>query len=194
MAKPKQGARRRVRGLVTAMLAGGAFALAAAPAQAQVPGFDLYLGAGLGQSDANAGPLEFTDIDEKDMSWKIIGGVRFASVFGAELNYIDFGKVSADEGAVDYKGLAAFGMFYVPLPLPVLDLYAKAGLARVDADVDIVDYSTDDTRFAWGFGAQLELGSWALRGEYERFRLKDSGEGLSVKPSMISLSFTKSFL
>src|SRR5690606_6735955 len=168
MAKPKQGARRRDRGLVTAMLAGGAFALAAAPARAQVPGFHLYLAAGLGQNQANARPLgltdigekdmawqhtgdvrieavygaELTDIDEKDMAWKIIGGVRMASVFGAELTYIDFGKVSADEGAVEYKGLAAFGMFYVPLPLPVLDLYAKAGLARVDADVDLVG-STD---------------------------------------------------
>ena len=194
MANLNLESRRKVRTLFPAVLAGGALALAAAPAQAQVPGFDLYIGAGLGQSDANTGPLEFTDIDDKDMSWKILGGVRFASMFGAELNYIDFGKVSADEAAVDYKGLAAFGMFYVPLPMPVLDLYAKAGVARVDADVDAFDYSTDDTRFAWGLGAQFKLGSWALRGEYERFRLKDNDEGLAVKPSMLSLSITRSFL
>lgn len=184
---------RRFRHLSAAVLAAGACALAAAPAQAQVPGIDFYLGAGVGQSDADVDPIELTDIDETDLAWKIIGGVRFASIFGAELNYIDFGKVSADNGQVEYKGLAAFGMFYLPLPLPALDVFAKAGVARVDVDIDAFDYSTDDTRFAWGLGAQFKIGSWALRGEYERFRVKDS-VGLSAKPSMLTLGFTKSFL
>jgi hypothetical protein len=170
----------------------GALALASAPAQAQVPGVDLYIGGGLGQSNLglSAAELGTLDFDEKDMAWKLFGGLRMASVFGAELAYIDFGKPNGDDAQVKYKGLAAFGMFYVPLPLPVLDIYAKAGLARLDADLEVgVDsLSTDDTKFAYGAGLQLKFGSLAIRGEYERFKVDDAD------PTLLSISFSKSFL
>lgn len=180
--------RRKVRHLVAALAGAGALGLAAAPAHAQVPGLDFYLGAGIGQSNADIDDVDIADLDKKDMGWKIIGGVRVASILGAELNYIDFGKASGDGLEMEYKALAAYGLFYVPLPLPILDVYAKAGLAKLDVDIDAEDFSTDDTKFAYGLGAQLKFGSWAIRGEYERFKVED------VKPSLLSLSFTKSFL
>ncbi|MFO7325459.1 MAG: porin family protein [Pseudomonadota bacterium] len=183
------GARLKSRHLLAALAACGALGLAAAPAQAQgIPGVDFYIGAGIGQSNADLDDIEFTDLDDKDTAWKLFGGVRFASVFGAELDYIDFGKATSEEADAKYKGLAAFGLFYLPLPLPVLDVYAKAGLARVDVDVDVGDFSTDDTKFAYGLGVQFKLGSWAIRGEYERFKVEDS------KPSLISVGISKSFL
>lgn len=180
--------RSKVRHLVAALAGAGALSLVAAPAHAQVPGVDFYLGAGIGQSNADIDDVSITDLDEKDLGWKIIGGVRIASVLGAELNYIDFGKASGDGAELKYKALAAYGLFYAPLPLPILDVYAKAGLARIDVDIDVDDFSTDDTKFAYGLGAQLKFGSWAIRGEYERFKVEGS------KPSLLSLSFTKSFL
>lgn len=185
---------RKIRHLVAALVGAGAMGLAAAPAHAQVPGVDLYVGAGLGQSNADIDDIEISNLDETDMAWKIIGGVRFASVLGAELNYVNFGKASGDGADLEYKGLAAYGLFYVPLPLPILDLYAKAGVAKVDVDIDAADFSTDDTQFAYGLGAQLKFGTWAIRGEYERFKVKDGDLDISSKPSLLSLSFTKSFL
>ncbi len=179
--------------MLAALVACGALGLAAAPAHAQVPGVDFYLGASIGQSNADLDNLpEVSDIDEKDTAWKIVGGVRIASVFGAELNYIDFGSAGIDAVSADYKGLAAYGLFYLPLPLPILDVYAKAGLAKIDLDIDAEDFSADDTKFAYGLGVQLKLGSWAIRGEYERFKISDSG--LGAKPSLLSVGFTKSFL
>jgi hypothetical protein len=178
-----------VRNGVAALLAIGALGVVSAPAAAQVPGVDLYVGVGIGQSDADIGDgLPDVDFDDKDTAWKVFGGVRAASMFGAELAYINFGKPDGDVSEVEYKGLAGFGVFYVPLPLPVVDIFAKAGLARVDVDIDAANISTDDTKFAYGIGAQLKLGSFALRGEYERFKVE------GAKPSLLSLSFTKSFL
>lgn len=181
------------RHLVALLAAGGALAMASAPAQAQVPGIDFYLGAGIGQSNADIDDIEIPDLDDKDTAWKVFGGFRFASMFGAELNYIDFGEASGDGAAVEYKGLAAYGLFYLPLPLPILDVYAKAGLAKVDVDIDAADFSTDDTQFSYGLGVQLKFGSFAVRGEYERFKVKDGDLDISSNPSLLSIGFSKSF-
>lgn len=172
----------------------GACGLAAAPAQAQVPGIDFYIGAGIGQSNADFDDLEIPDFDDKDMAWKVFGGVRLASIFGAELQYFDFGTAGGSGVDADYKGLGAYGLVYLPLPLPILDVYAKAGVAKVDLDIDSEDFNTDDTQFSYGLGLQLKLGSWGIRGEYERFKVKDGDLDLSANPSLWSVSFTKSFL
>jgi hypothetical protein len=185
MAIFKKSASIKLRQGVALLGAVGALALASAPAQAQVPGLDLYIGAGIGQSNAD---IDVPDFDAKDLAWKVVGGMRVASVLGAELAYINFGKPGGDAYAVKYKGLAAYGLFYAPLPVPLFDLYAKAGLARVDIDQVDTDFSTDDTKFTYGAGAQLKFGSLAIRGEYERFKVE------GANPSLLSISFTKSFL
>jgi len=185
-------ARFNPRLLTAALCAAGALVLATAPAQAGVPGADLYLGVGIGQSNADlsASDLGVSSFDKSDMGWKVFLGGRFVSVVGAELDYINFGKPSGGGAEVKYKALAGFGMFYLPIPVPFLDLYAKAGLARLDSKlrVNTSSLSTKDTKFAYGAGLQLKFGSFALRGEYERFKVD------TVKPSMLSVSFSKSFL
>lgn len=181
----------KVHKVLVPLLAVGGLGLAAAPAHAQVPGIDFYVGGGLGQSDADisADDLEIDEFDAKDMSWKLFTGVR-AAMFGAELEYIDFGTASGSDGVddvdVDYKGLGLYGMFYVPLPVPILDIYVKAGLAKVD--VEIEDLSDDDTKFSYGAGVQLKFGSLAVRGEYQKFKFEE------VDPSLLSLSLSYSFL
>ncbi|MET0279707.1 MAG: outer membrane beta-barrel protein [Steroidobacteraceae bacterium] len=152
--------------------------IAAQPAHAQVPGVDFYLGAGVG-----TGNVAITDPDgavgqfkEDHTAFKFYGGVRAAS-FGAELEYMNFGSTSGDFGAdtdVNGKltGVAGFGVLYLPLPLPVVDVYGKAGFARLNrkiTDLTPGDFSTKDTEFAYGGGVQVKLGSFALRAEYERF-------------------------
>lgn len=186
--------RFNMRHAVAALLGAGALAAFAAPAQAQVPGFNLYVGGGLGQSNADIDDIEIADFDDKDTAWKLFGGVRLASLFGAELNYINFGKPDGTDAEVEYKGLAAYGLVYLPLPLLILDVYAKAGLARIDVDIDAADFSTDDTQFSYGLGVQLKFGSLAVRGEYERFKVEDGDLDLDASPSLISLSISKSFL
>lgn len=178
--------KHRARQTIAALLTTGGLALAAAPAQA----LDFYMGAGIGQSNAglDADDLAIPEFDKKDTGWKLFTGLKVA-MFGAELDYINFGKPSGTDTEVRFKGLAGYGLFYLPLPVPFLDVYAKAGLARIDADleIDTDSFSTDDTKFAYGAGVQLKFGSFAVRGEYEKFKVDDA------KPSLLSLSAAYTF-
>jgi len=185
----RNSTRFHLRSVAAAFGATAALVLGAASAQAGVPGVDLYMGVGLGQSnaDVSADDLAVPSFDKKDMAWKLFVGGRFLSFVGAELDYIDLGKPKGSGVDIKYKGLAGYGLFYLPIPLPILDIYAKAGLARIDVNPSFAA-STDDTKFAYGAGLQLKFGSFAIRGEYERFKVE------STKPSMLSVGFSKSFL
>ena len=185
----RNSTRFHLRPVAAAFGALAVLAFGAGPAQAGVPGVDLYLGAGVGQSnaDVSADDLAVPSFDKKDMGWKVFVGGRFLSYVGAELDYIDLGKPKGSGLDIKYKGLAGYGMFYAPIPLPILDIYAKAGLARIDVNPSF-EPSTDDTKFAYGAGVQLKFGSFAIRGEYERFKVE------GTKPSILSVAFSKSFL
>jgi opacity protein-like surface antigen len=80
---------QRARQAIAALVTAGGLGLAAAPAQA----LDFYMGAGIGQSNVgiDADDLEITDFDRKDTGWKLFAGLKVA-MFGAELDYIHFGK------------------------------------------------------------------------------------------------------
>jgi hypothetical protein len=105
-------------------------------------------------------------------------------------------SLSAD---VRMKGAAAFGILY--LPVRVVDVYVKAGLSRIQTTANVAGVrlgaatcainvpdcafftahgSATDTHFAAGAGAQLKLGSWALRAEYERFDAAGGNPGLAT--------------
>jgi hypothetical protein len=168
-------------------------ALAAAAAHADPLG--LYIGAGVGEADVKVDQLGF---NENHSGYKLLVGLRPIPVVGAELEYIDFGHPDtalAGGGSADaqVRGSALFGLLYLPLPLPLLDLYAKVGFSRLQttasANIDFGQFHFDrtDTRVAFGAGAQVKLSAFALRGEYERFS-SENGD-----PSFWSLALTWSF-
>jgi opacity protein-like surface antigen len=176
--------------LGVALLAGSGL-LASPSAEAADNGF--YLGAAYTQSriDDIAPSVEF-----KDDSYKLIAGFRPLDVFAVELNYIDLGKDSGSIGPVGYsvdgKAYAAFAVGYLPLPL--VDLYAKAGVARWESTARATGISLDSlddsgTEFAYGAGVQARLGSLAARLEYERFDVADTDGA-----ELISLGVTWTFL
>jgi opacity protein-like surface antigen len=135
-----------------------------------------------------------------------MAGVRPIPLLGAELAYVDFGHPhqalstgvvgSAD---VRMKGSAAFGILY--LPVPVVDIYLKGGLSRIQTSANVTGIqlglgacafgftdcghitthnSATDTHFAAGAGAQFKLGSWALRAEYQRFTAAGENPSLAI--------------
>jgi opacity protein-like surface antigen len=183
-------------------LAAGACA-ASAPASAEnLLGF--YVGAGLGEStvrsDSNfSGGFGCCDGFYSDprhhFAWKAIAGIRPISILGAELEYIDFGHPGSDGNyysSYNYgpdshpRAIAAFGVAHLPLPIPFLDVYGKAGAARLHTNVNGFDGSTCglnqtypqcgsftsqgtwDTRFAYGAGVQSRIWGLSVRAEYER--------------------------
>jgi hypothetical protein len=162
-----------------------------------------YVGVGVGQS--NVGNNDNYDYGyyggyhDHNATWKVIAGVRPLSIVGAEVEYIDFGKGNGDSGYYagnDYysnasshpKATVLYGLGYLPLPLPFIDVYGKLGVARLQTTIDTnvypgscttpasdgtcppLSYRTDqtDTKFAYGAGLQGKWQDFAFRAEYER--------------------------
>jgi opacity protein-like surface antigen len=179
----------------------------------------FYVGAGIGESHVRTskdilGDTDYDyDFDEHHSAWKLTAGIRPISPLGVELEYIDFGNPStgnAISGAgglsqVDAKSLALFGLGYLPLPVPFLDVYAKLGIARLHTTASEVaplpfcpagggpclpassNISDSSTNLAYGAGVQGKIGSLAIRAEYERI----SASGGS--PDIFSLGVTWTF-
>jgi hypothetical protein len=174
-----------------------------------------YVGGAIGQAHvvasatyptiANPHPGEF---DENHSAYKVMVGIRPISLVGAELSYIDFGNPGGDifgyPASASMRGPAAFGILY--LPVPIVDIYAKAGVARLH-DILSGFYPVGDnicvlgepcgtapfrlsqttTTFAAGAGAQYKFGLWAMRAEYERFNAD------AEHPSLLSLGLIWTF-
>ncbi len=198
--------------LAPAALILGALA-ATGVAQAADP-LGLYIGAAYGDAHLRA---RFADLDPGSpafdathSAYKAMLGVRPLSFLGAEIAYMDFGQqsrgfpsASSTEQQVSQRGEAAYALLY--LPVPVVDVYVKAGLSRIRTDRHVVydlpgvgtcmpgnpncnffsaADNTTDTAFAYGAGLQWKLGSWAVRGEYERF------SAAGANPTLFSIGMT----
>jgi hypothetical protein len=166
----------------------------------------LYIGAAVGQADVKdnqstiIGPLGFS---QDDTGWKVLAGLRPLPVFGAEVEYIDFGNPTASyslvRGDVSAKGAALFGVGYLPIPLP-FDVFAKAGLGRISTSAlgtascpaplacgSQFQLDRTETKFAYGAGIQGRLRAFAIRAEYERVDVSIGN------PNLLSLGLTWTF-
>jgi hypothetical protein len=176
-------------------------ALAAGVAQADSPTF--YFGAGISRNQlsgiSNAG-IDYSNISED--SWKVFAGVRPLSFIAGELDYMDMGSGTSTFGngnttTSKAKAFAGYAVGFLPIPVPYLDLFAKAGLARYELSgngtagggaVPLLSFSTNGTEFAWGGGAQVHFGNFGARLEYENFNMTNtSGAGI------VSLSLMLNF-
>ena len=179
-----------------------ALALGASAAQADDGLF--YVGAGVSRNQlsgiTNDG-VYYSDIDKT--SWKVLAGFRPISYVAVEADYMNLGGESSTffgerYAHSDSKAFAAYGVGFLPVPVPYLDLFVKAGLARWKLDGDtsypnagssLFSFSSDGTSFAWGAGAQVHLGMIGARLEYEKFNITNTGgagivslEGVLILP------------
>lgn len=153
----------------------------------------FYAGAGISKNKlsdiANQG-TNFADIDST--SWKVFAGFRPISVFAIEADYLDLGSQTSTfftqagtcpvggcpvTSHSDAKAFAGYAVGFLPIPVPFLDVFGKAGLSRVKlngsaaAPLPAVSFSTSGTEFAWGAGAGVHVGNFGARLEYERFNI-----------------------
>ncbi|HZL94157.1 MAG TPA: outer membrane beta-barrel protein [Vicinamibacterales bacterium] len=187
----------------------GAYLRALLAASPLIPGIALsadngfYLGAASSEVssdyDASVGSFSAGPEDE-DNGFKAMVGFRPLDAFAIEANYADLGETRVPlslmcitppcptEASVDSQALSvsAVGLF----ALPLVDLFARVGVTRWESELQVLssaqkEEGTDPT---YGAGAQVRLGSFALRLEYERFDLDDDSVDL------VSLGFTYTFL
>jgi hypothetical protein len=172
-------------------------ALAATVARADDNFF--YAGAGVVRNSLTG----ITDLgglpDLKNTSWKAFAGVRPLNWLAAEAEYIDLGSgnstTATDVGNVtahtDGSAVAAFAVGFLPIPLPVVDIYGKVGLARWKLNGNIGSLgslSTNGTEFAWGIGAQAHISMIGARLEYENFNVPNTS-GASVASLSVFVTF-----
>jgi opacity protein-like surface antigen len=157
----------------------------------------FYVGAGVGRTDFDIDGA----LDDKDNGYKAIVGFRLLDSFGVEVNYADHGEAVVPTGivcvttpcpssvAVEAKTASAFAVGF--LDFPIIDLFAKAGIAYTDASLKLRGVAgalTDgnSTDFAWGAGVQAHFLSFAVRAEYERF---EADNKLSVLSASVIYTF-----
>jgi opacity protein-like surface antigen len=156
----------------------------------------LYAGAGI--TRAKVEDIFHTDFGLSNTSWKVYAGLRPAGFpFGIDVDYMDLGSADAGTfkglGHANVKAFAAYAVGYLPIPVPNIDVYGKAGLARWQFDGSITQpslfaVSDNGTDFAWGVGGQVHfLDRFAVRIEYEHFSIRDAD---NVQLYSLGVSYT----
>lgn len=144
----------------------------------------FYIGAGIGEVN-----VEVSTFDESDSAYKVFGGYNFGVVpfldFALEASYVDFGNPGSGPVEIDLSGLNAFGL--VGFKLGPVGLFAKAGMIIWDSEIAIGSTRDDDsgTDTAYGIGARLQFGSFAIRAEYELFDISDVKDLSMVSASAV---------
>jgi OOP family OmpA-OmpF porin len=161
-------------------------------------GFYLGLASSDVSSDYDLGPAVAGDADD-DRGFKGIVGFRPLDSFAIEANYVDLGETVVPlslvcvtvpcptQASIDAQAVSvsAVGLF----TLPLVDLFARVGYARWEAELaPFATEKRDGSDPTYGAGAQVRLGSFALRVEYERFKFDDDDADL------VSVGFTYTFL
>jgi opacity protein-like surface antigen len=189
-----------------------ALALGAGAAQAD-NGF-FYLGAGISRDELRnisdlRGRGDYPDL--YNTSWKVFAGFRPVSLFAVEADYLDLGSrthtfltplACIDIGSCatswhsDAKAFAGYAVGFLPISVPFLDIYGKAGLAhsKLNGSTNggvpgsISAFSDHSTEFAWGVGAQAHIRNIGGRLEYESFKIPNTNDA-HVFSLAIFLSF-----
>jgi hypothetical protein len=177
----------------------------------------FYVGAAAGQAHVRM-DSSLTDtannIDEHDTGWKATVGMRPLPIVGAEFEYLNFGSphysgvtggLPTASGVMHSRAEALFGILYAPIPLPLLDVFGKLGVARLQnhANGEISPIfcpapplfpgcpffanSSSTTSFAYGAGLLFKFGAAAVRGEYERI------EASTGAPDMFTVGLSWTF-
>jgi opacity protein-like surface antigen len=165
----------------------------------------VYVGAGVGESTLLQ---DYYQVDAHATGWKLLAGWRPLTALGAEVEYADLGSknvsyvnpAGSTQISTDAHATSLFALGYLPVPMPWLDLYVKAGAARVQdntksqftGSIDNIASApivTDSSRtsFAWGAGLQFKFGLPAVRVEYERF------DGSQGNDSLLTAALTLNF-
>ena len=170
-----------------ALLCGALVPVAMAQEQQEASGF--YLGAGVGQFNADIDNVDDVDstVDnwsEDDTAYKVFAGYRLNRFLGLEVDYINLGKPSGEvvpgfnvDTSVD--GFAPYVVGTIPLG-PYFEIYGRAGYYFYDANTRMTDtldnrvsFDEESQDFVYGGGIGANIGEkFNVRFEYEKFDLQ----------------------
>jgi hypothetical protein len=167
----------------------------AAPGAALAADNGFYLGLASSEVSSDYAVSSFSSSGaDDDRGLKAIVGFRPLDSFAIEANYVDVGETNVPLSfppstlSIDSQALSVSAVGLIALPL--VDLYGRIGMSSWESEASLLggtqkESGSDPT---YGAGAQLRVGSFALRFEYERFELDDDSSDL------VSIGFTYTFL
>lgn len=171
----------------------GLLSLAALAPNAAAADNGFYLGAGITETQFDVDGIGSGSLD--DNSFKVIAGFRPLNWLAFEANYLDLGGEEEDGESFDTSAITLSGL--VLAEIGIVDLYARLGVAKWDADVasDALNFSESDDGWepTYGVGVGVHFGSIGVRAEYERFEA-ELFDALDADVDTISLSVTYTFL
>lgn len=167
----------------------------------------FYVGAAVGQGRDTVESVNGVQLPQAAASatgWKAMVGLRPISFLGGEIEYIDFGSSSTNANLLNLHAradaVALYAIGYLPIPLPFLDIFGKAGWARTHTSasgalscpppalcITALNEDRTESDFAYGAGIQAKYQSLAFRAEYER---TDTNMG---HPNLLSFGITWTF-
>ena len=136
----------------------------------------FYLGGAIGDAELDISE-DGIDFNDSDTGYKAFAGYNLGIIpfldLAIELSYVDFGTTEDLGIDVDADTVALAAL--VGFDVGPLGLFAKAGMNSWDGEVSGfgVSVSDDGTDPMYGIGAKIQIGSFAVRGEFERFELDD---------------------
>ncbi len=161
-------------------------AMLGAASLAQAGDNGIYLGLSAGSVEASVTKDSTqnlaSDFEGKDAAYKLFLGVRPLDWLGAEVSYMDLGKVDSGALAADATGVSGYAVGFVSVA-PLVELFAKGGLVNWKSKITsgsnkLLD--RDGTDLAYGGGIIVHVLSLSIRAEYEHFEIDDSANLLSV--------------
>ncbi len=138
---------------------------------------EVFLGAGIGQSDIDDS-AHGVSLDETDDAWKLYGGMMVTENFGFEAGWTDLGDGSS--GAVDTETEAFYAAGVAAFPIVEnFSIYGKIGVALWDQDINTTSY--DGADLMYGIGAKYNfMDQFHARLEWEQYDADLQASAISV--------------
>jgi OmpA-OmpF porin, OOP family len=158
-------------------------------------GFWGHAGISFGQSKLDEGCPSGFDCDDKDQAFKLYAGGRFSNIFGLEVGVLNFGKFQGGGGETDGWGADVALLAGIPIGANSA-IFGKAGViyARTEVSGTAPGFETGKERGfggRWGLGGQLGLTKqWALRADFDRYRLSAPGDHRDLETLMLGVQYT----
>jgi OOP family OmpA-OmpF porin len=132
--------------------------------------------------------------DDKDQAFKLYAGGRFSNIFGLEVGVLNIGKFAANGGEADGWGADAALIAGIPIGANS-SIFGKLGViyARTELSAAVGGGTGKERGFGgrWGIGGQLGLTKeWALRADFDRYRLPFPGDHRDLETMMVGVQYT----
>lgn len=169
---------------------------------AEWPDNAFYAGVGVGQGKLKGDAADYlhklpgSTFDDKDTVGKVFIGKQFNRNFALEGSYNYLGHYTAERAPFEYAGAQArsLGLDAV-LTLPLTQKFGvlgRVGIERTRGNVTYNAFEESDTSYNPKFGVGLEYKftpKLAVRGEFERHRVKTEDIKTRVNTTMVSLVY-----